>query len=127
MSESETQIAIEFEDGTTLNGILDRVRGPMITEEIISRLPIQTRSAMIRGEMRMNLDIGKGNVKPTKEVTRGDIAYMPLGDSLVIYLEDSRTFSKVNVIGTIEPSSHDKLDKLREIRRGSQVVLRPPS
>lgn len=126
MNESLTQITIEFENGTTLNGAIDRVKAPLITEEIVARLPIQTRAAMMRGEMRINLDIGKGNVKPTKEVNRGDIAYMPLGDSLVIYLKDSKTFSKVNVIGSIEPSNHEILDELKDVRRGSQVILKGP-
>ncbi|MBS3794679.1 MAG: hypothetical protein KGY80_07270 [Candidatus Thorarchaeota archaeon] len=126
MNESLTQITIEFENGTTLNGAIDRVKAPLITEEIVARLPIQTRAAMMRGEMRINLDIGKGNVKPTKEVNRGDIAYMPLGDSLVIYLKDAKTFSKVNVIGSIEPSNHEILDELKDVRRGSQVILKGP-
>ncbi|MFW9800666.1 MAG: hypothetical protein ACFFD9_09535, partial [Candidatus Thorarchaeota archaeon] len=78
MSEVDLPIEFEFEGGILLNAMLERVRAPLIIEEMKSKLPIEGRAALMRAEMQITLGIGKGNIKPTKEVTRGDIAYMPL-------------------------------------------------
>ena len=88
-----------FENDFLVQGILDRVKGPLIIEEIKHILPLEVKAAYMRGEMKFILGISKGNLKPTKSVKRGEIAYMPLGDSLCIYLQDMSTFSPVNVIG----------------------------
>ncbi|NHJ31229.1 MAG: hypothetical protein FK732_00060, partial [Asgard group archaeon] len=88
-----------------------------------SRLPIDGRGALMRGEMKITLGIMRGNAKPTKDVSRGDVAYMPLGDSLCIYLKDMKTYSPVNIIGKIT-SDNDVLEYLTQVRRGSHVTIR---
>ena len=123
MSDSDLQIELEFEGDFLLKASLDRVLGPLIIEEIKSRLPIEGRGALMRGEMKITLGIMRGNAKPTKDVSRGDIAYMPLGDSLCIYLKEMKTFSPVNIIGRIT-SDDDILENLNHVRRGSQVTIR---
>jgi hypothetical protein len=125
VSESDLQIELEFEGGFQLKAVLDRVLAPFIVEEIKSRLPIEGRGALMRGEMKITLGIKRGNVKPTKNVRRGDIAYMPLGDSLCIYLKDMQTYSPVNIIGRIT-SNNKILDDLESVRRGGQVTIRSP-
>ncbi len=120
---SEIPITFEFEGGITLDGVLDRVMAPLIIEELKSRMPIEGRAAFLRGEMKITLSINKGNLKPTKSVKRGDIAYMPLGDSLCIYLQDMSTFSQVTVIGRIRSADED-LDSLTVVRRGSLATIR---
>ncbi|UCE09655.1 MAG: hypothetical protein JSW61_11865 [Candidatus Thorarchaeota archaeon] len=122
MEESDVPIELEFEGGLILRGTIDRVLAPGIVEEIKFRLPFEGRAAMLKGEMKIILTIGKGNQKPTKDVKRADIAYMPLGDSLCIYTRDMQTFSPVNIIGRIE--NEDALDELETIRRGSNASLR---
>jgi hypothetical protein len=124
VSESDVEIQIEFEGDFHLSAVLDRVLAPLIVEEIKSRLPIEGRGAMMRGEMKITLGIRRGNAKPTKDVSRGDVAYMPLGDSLCIYLEDMKTYSPVNIIGKIT-SSNDILNELKEVKRGGKVTIRP--
>jgi hypothetical protein len=123
MSGSELQIGIEFEDNIVLDAFLDRVTAPLIIEDLKSRFPIEGRAALLRGEMKITLGIGRGNVKATKEVKRGDIAYMPLGDSLCIYTKDMTTFSPVNILGHV--MSEEKLDQLEKVRRGSKATIRP--
>ncbi|MHA2424470.1 MAG: cyclophilin-like family protein [Candidatus Thorarchaeota archaeon] len=123
MSESDTVIEFVFEEEFVLKATLDRVKGPLIIEDIKVKLPFDSRAAFLRGEMKILLGISKGNLKPVKEVKRGEIAYMPLGDSLCIYVEDMKTFSPVNVIGQV--SSDDSLiDKIKDVRRGSAVTVR---
>jgi hypothetical protein len=121
--ESELEIAFEFEDGLHLKAVLDRVLAPLIIEDIKSRLPIDGRVALMGEEMKITLGIARGNAKPTKNVSRGDIAYMPLGDSLCIYLNDMKTFSPVSPVGRVS-SSHDALNKLSSVRRGGKVTIR---
>ncbi len=122
MSESEIPIRIIFEGNLALPVKLDRVLAPLIIEELKSKIPIEGKAAFLRGEMKVTLDIGKGNLKPTKNVRRGDVAYMPLGDSLCIYLQDMATFSQVNVIGHVD-ADDDTLDSLANVRRGSQATV----
>jgi len=123
VSESDLRIILEFEGDLHLNAVLDRVLAPLIVEEIKSQLPIEGRGALMRGEMKITLGLKRGNAKPTKEVSRGDVAYMPLGDSLCIYLKDMKTYSPVNIIGKIT-SDNDILEDLAQVRRGSQVTIR---
>jgi hypothetical protein len=122
MNDSEIPVKIVFEDNLTLHVKLDRVLAPLIIEELKSRIPIEGKAAYLRGEMKVTLGIGKGNLKPTKNVKRGDVAYMPLGDSLCIYLQDMATFSQVNVIGRVD-TTDDILDSLSNVRRGSQATI----
>lgn len=122
MSESELPIEIEFEDGIILRAVLNRVAAPLIIEEIKSKMPIEGRAALLRGEMKITMALNKGNLKPTKEVKRGNIAYMPLGDSLCIYLRDMTTFSPVNILGQV--SDEKDLSILEKVRRGSRAIIK---
>lgn len=123
MTESDIYIILDFEGDISIRAVLDRVLAPLIVEDIQARLPIDERAALLRGEMKITLGLKRGNLKPTKSVRRGDIAYMPLGDSLCIYLKDMKTYSPVNVIGRII-SDDSEIDLLKNVRRGSQVRIR---
>ncbi|MFW9888161.1 MAG: cyclophilin-like fold protein [Candidatus Thorarchaeota archaeon] len=122
MSESDLPLEVEFEGGLVLNAVLQRVMAPLIIEDIKLKLPLEGRAALMRDEMQITLGIGRGNIKPVREVKRGDIAYMPLGDNLCIYMVDKTTFSPVTIIGQIE-SDGEKLDQLKSIRRGSKALI----
>ncbi|MEE8182249.1 MAG: cyclophilin-like fold protein [Candidatus Thorarchaeota archaeon] len=119
---SAVEIEIEFDDGTILTGVLDTVLGPLILADIKAAAPIEGRAALMRGEMQITIGIKRGNRRPTNEVKKGDIAYMPLGDNLCIYLKDTRTFSPVNILGKV--TSEDVLENLDKIRRGSRATFR---
>ncbi len=122
LSDTDLHLNFEFEGDLILEGFLNRIHAPLIVEEIKHRLPLEERTALIRTEMQITLGISKGNVKPTTDVKKGDIAYMPLGDALCIYLEDLRTYSKVNILGKIT-SSEEELELLKSVRRGSMVRI----
>ena len=123
MNESDLPLDVEFEGEIVLSAVLSRVMAPLIVEDIKSKLPLEGRAALMRDEMQITLGIGRGNIKPIKEVKRGDIAYMPLGDNLCIYITDKTTFSPVTIIGHIE-SEGEQLNQLKNIRRGSKALLR---
>ena len=123
VNESDLPLDVEFEGEIVLSAVLSRVMAPLIVEDIKSKLPLEGRAALMRDEMQITLGIGRGNIKPIKEVKRGDIAYMPLGDNLCIYITDKTTFSPVTIIGHIE-SEGEQLNQLKNIRRGSKALLR---
>ncbi len=122
LSDTDLHLNFEFEGDLILEGFLNRIHAPLIVEEIKHRLPLEEKTALIRTEMQITLGISKGNVKSTNDVKKMDIAYMPLGDTLCIYLEDSRTYSKVNILGKIT-SSEAELELLKSVRRGSMVRI----
>lgn len=122
MSGTDLLLEFVFEGGLNLKGVINRIHAPLIVEEIKFKLPIEGRTAFMQGVMKITLGISKGNVKPTKDVKKADIAYQPLGDSLDIYLNDTQTFSQVNVLGRIT-SDEMELEALTKIRRGSSVTI----
>ncbi len=123
LSDTDLHLDFEFEEDLVLEGFLNRIHAPLIVEEIKSLLPIKGRTALMRTEMQITLGISKGYAKPTNDVKKGDISYMPLGDTLCIYLEDLRTYSKVNILGKITSSETD-LALLKDVRRGSMVHIK---
>jgi hypothetical protein len=123
MSESELPIELEFDQGLVLKGVLDRILGPLIVEEIKYRLPISGKAAVIAGQVKITLGLKAGNLKVSTDVKQGDLAYNPLGDSLDIYLKDMHVSGRVNVIGRIT-SSKETLEKLAGMRRGAGVLIR---
>ncbi len=123
LSDTDLHLNFEFEENLVLEGFLNRIHAPLIVEEIKSLLPIKGRTALMRTEMQITLGISKGYAKPTNDVKKGDISYMPLGDTLCIYLEDLRTYSKVNILGKITSSETD-LALLKDVRRGSMVHIK---
>ena len=123
LSDTDLHLHFEFDGNLVLEGYLNRIHAPLIVEEIKFRLPFEGKTALMRSEMQITLGISKGSAKPTNDVKKGDIAYMPLGDALCIYLEDQRTYSKVNILGKIT-SSDDDIALLKNVRRGSQVHIK---
>lgn len=119
-------IELEFGEGLVLKGVLDRILGPLIVEEIKYRLPITGKAAVIAGQVKITVGLKAGNLKASTDVKQGDIAYNPLGDSLDIYLKDMHVTGRVNIIGRIT-SSKDSLEKLASIRRGANVLIRSAS
>jgi hypothetical protein len=123
LSDTDIHLEFAFEGGIVIEGTINRIHAPLVVEEIKSRLPLEGRTAMVRNEMQITLGIQKGNAKPTNNVKKGDIAYVPLGDSLCIYLEDTQTYSKVNILGQVT-SDENQIGLLKKVRRGSLVFIR---
>ena len=123
LSDTDLHLVFEFEGGLVLEGYLNRIHAPLLVEEIKFKLPFEGRTALMRSEMQITLGISKGYAKPTTDVKKGDISYVPLGDTLCIYLDDQRTYSKVNILGKIT-SSEEQLTLLKNVRRGSLVHIK---
>jgi hypothetical protein len=123
LSDTDLHLDFEFDGDLVLKGYINRIHAPLLVEEIKFKLPFEGKTALMRSEMQITLGISKGNAKPTNDVKKGDISYMPLGDALCIYLEDQRTYSKVNILGKIT-SSEEQIALLKNVRRGSTVHIK---
>jgi hypothetical protein len=123
LSDTDIHLEFAFEGGIVIEGVINRIYAPLVVEEIKSRLPLEGRTALVRNEMQITLGILKGNAKPTNDVKKGDIAYVPLGDSLCIYLEDMHTYSQVNILGQVT-SDNNQISLLKRVRRGSLVQIK---
>jgi len=123
LSDTDVHLEFNFEGGIAVEGIINRIHAPLLVEEIKFRLPLEGRIALVRNELQITLGISKGNAKPTNEVRKGDIAYMPLGDALCIYLDDGHTYSQVNILGKVT-SDAGRINSLRGVRRGSMVHIK---
>ncbi len=118
-SESEILIKLDFQGLGSINAIISRIKGPIIVDRIVDLLPASWHAIRRRDEIQMIVPLKAGAMKPTNEVKRGDIGFVPIGNLVVIYLADKKTQSKVNIIGNVtEP---DKLDILTNIHVG-QIV-----
>ncbi len=118
-SESEILIKLDFQGLGSINAIISRIKGPIIVDRIVDLLPASWHAIRRRDEIQMIVPLKAGAMKPTNEVKRGDIGFVPIGNLIVIYLADKKTQSKVNIIGNVtEP---DKLDILTNIHVG-QIV-----
>ena len=123
LSDTDLHLNFEFDGDLVLKGYINRIHAPLLVEEIKFKLPLEGKTALMRSEMQITLGISKGNAKPTNDVKKGDISYMPLGDALCIYLEDQRTYSKVNILGKIT-STEEQIALLKNVRRGSSVHIK---
>ena len=123
LSDTDLHLDFEFDGNLVLKGYINRIHAPLLVEEIKFKLPFEGKTALMRSEMQITLGISKGNAKPTNDVKKGDISYMPLGDALCIYLEDQRTYSKVNILGKIT-STEEEIALLKSVRRGSSVHIK---
>ncbi len=122
MSTNESPIQLIFENELVVDGVLDRVMAPLIVEDIRARLPLDALAARVGNEIRIAVKIGRGNMRPLREVKRGQLAYLPLGDAICIYTADMTTFSPVSVIGRIT-SPDAILDTLLNTRRSARVRI----
>jgi len=80
---------------------LQRIKGPHLTERIVSSLPITTR-CLKRGDILViPINVLYSVEKPTHSGNRGDIIYEPNSKSLIIPLQSTSFDQKVAKIGKI--------------------------
>ncbi len=102
------------------------VYSPSIVKKFIDNLPIiNERGIVLEGNrLAFKANINTGVEKPTMSVKKGDIAYQPLGDEILIFFEDvDKTFSKVNVIGNLKNTS-DITNILKKITLSAKISVK---
>jgi hypothetical protein len=116
---SRIPIKIVLPDIGETEGELNRLTAPLTVEEIVRKLPISGRVHKIQRGVSMIIGIQKGIEKPVNQVEKGTITYWPRGDTLQIYLDDSKTRGSVNNIGKVIGS----MELFNQISLGSRMII----
>ena len=116
---SRTPIKILVKGKGEAEGELVRFSAPLTVETLLSKLPIEGRAHTRGGGLSMIIGIKRGAEKGSSSAKAGDIAYWPMGDSLVIYPRDARPYGPVNKVGTIT----ENLELFKDLRGGVEIRI----
>ena len=64
-------------------------------------------------------NVVSGEEKARREFKRGDIAFMPSGSSICIFLEDTKSYKPMNPLGTIVSG----LESLESVKKGAILKI----
>ncbi|MBN1803023.1 MAG: hypothetical protein JW891_16050 [Candidatus Lokiarchaeota archaeon] len=106
MSEAEIPIEIDFLGVGSVDATIIRHLGPISADAILNKMPFVLRGRFGFGSnkywMLMNVGIRKGpDSKATKTIQKGDLAYNPKSDEIIIAIEDIEMPNNVNRIGKL--------------------------
>ncbi|MFX0122025.1 MAG: cyclophilin-like family protein [Candidatus Hodarchaeota archaeon] len=77
------------------------------------RKPIQSRIVVRNGEISIPFKIGRAVPEtPKRDVKRGEVAYWPQSQTLIIFLKDKQINYPVNIVGVIDYSNLRFFDQL---------------
>jgi hypothetical protein len=116
---SKIPIKITVVDKGEARGILNRLTAPLTVEDILKRLPMNTRTSPAKGFVSILMGIKRGTEKPVSRVEAGTIGYWPRGDALCIYPKDTTPYSQVNRVGEIK----EGLELFKGLRSGSRIII----
>ena len=119
-------IKLELADAGEIQAELTRILSPItisrLIKEIFENKQIITRGRFFIGGRKyfmISLNIKKGAEKAVNELSKGDVAYDPSSDSLMIALVDGKTRMKVNKLGCVISG----LEVLEKVQRGCGVKI----
>lgn len=93
------------------------------------RKPIQSRIVVRDGEVAIPFKIGRASPEQTsskRDVKRGEVAYWPQSQTLIIFLKNKQTAYPVNIVGLIDVGSMSFFDTLR-IGKSIKLEMIKPS
>jgi uncharacterized protein len=109
-------------------GILSLYRhlAPLTVNAILRSIPFNSRVNLQPAMVCLLTDLRVGVEKPRTLFARGDIAFLPSGSLLCVFLGDARSDRPLNPVGKVESG----MDSFDSITRGDVVSLTlngPPS
>jgi len=116
---SKIPIRVTVVDRGEARGVLNRLTAPLTVEDIMKRLPMNTRTSPAAGFVSIIIGIRRGAEKPVTRVDAGAIGYWPRGDALCIYTVDTVTQGPVNRVGEIR----EGLELFQGLRSGSRIII----
>jgi len=116
---SRTPIKILVKGKGEAEGELVRILAPLTVETLLAKLPLEGRAHMRGGGLSMIIGIKRGAEKGARSTKAGDIAYWPMGDSIVIYPRDARPYGPVNKVGTIK----ENIELFRDLKGGVEIRI----
>ncbi len=85
------------------------------------RKPIQSRIVVRNGEISIPFKIGRAVPEtPKRDVKRGEVAYWPQSQTLIIFLEDKKINYPVNIVGEID---NNKMKFFNQLTIGKSIRL----
>ena len=93
------------------------------------RKPIQSRIVVRDGEVAIPFKIGRASPEQTsskRDVKRGEVAYWPQSQTLIIFLKNKQIAYPVNIVGLIDVGSMTFFDTLK-IGKSIKLEMIKPS
>lgn len=121
MSDSLSKIPIKITliDRGEAKGYLNRLTAPLTVQEILTILPLNTRTSPAMGFVSVIIGIKRGAEKPVSQVKAGTIGYWPRGDAITFYPKDMKPYGPVNNIGVVE----EGLELFHGLRSRSRIII----
>jgi hypothetical protein len=116
---SKLPIKLTIVEKGEATGYLNRLTAPLTVEEILKKLPINSRTSPAMGFVSVILSIKRGPEKPVNSLKAGSISYWPRGDSLVICPRDFKSYGPVNRIGEVT----DGIELFNGVRSGTRILI----
>ena len=114
---SRIPIRIQFEEIGESEGEFIRFLAPRTVDSILRLLPLQGRVAIWKEQVYFQVPLKIGLEKGTKKISKGDIAYWPMGNAICIFLSVMQPQGSVNLIGKVLSG----LEELRKIKSGTPI------
>lgn len=94
---------------------------PVTVNAVLRSLPIDSRVSIQPPMVSLFTEIRVGVEKPRAQFVRGDVAFLPSGGLICIFLGSAKSDRPLNPIGKVEGG----LEGFDSIRQGDVVSLRP--
>ena len=92
---------------------------PRTVEKILGKLPLTGRAMKRGSQINLSLNIKMGKEKAAEFAKKGDIGYWPMNDVLSIFLDDTKPYAGISIVGTIKSN----LDALMNLRMGTSLKI----
>ena len=98
---------------------LFRHLAPLTVNAVLRSLPVYSRVGLQPGLMSLFTEIKVGVEKSRTQLARGDVAFLPSGGLVCVFLKPARSDRPLNPIGSVESS----LETLDSVRTGTVATL----
>jgi len=103
MKSEVSRIPVRFiiENMGEVEGEFIRHLAPRTVDNMVRKLPFEGRAAIWKEEVYFEIPVKIGEENPKPTVSKGTIAYWPMGNALCIFFGESQPYSPVNIVGII--------------------------
>lgn len=114
---SHIPIRIIIENIGEAEGEFIRYLAPRTVDAIKKNLPLEGRAAIWKDEVYFEIAAKMGEEKARSTVTKGTIAYWPMGNALCIFFGETQPYSPVNIVGQITKN----LELFNQVKSGTKI------
>ena len=122
MSVSRIPILMSINNDIDIEGELVRHLSPLTIKKILKCFPISQLIINFQNRyIQINLELNTGIEKPKNVFKKGDIAFLPISNSICIFLNDHTHSNQLNHIGFVKK---DHLENLKKTKAGDILNIR---